>query len=388
MDGSRKFSIPLFDLDYSEEELNAVAGVVKSKWISSGPKVMEFERRFSEFVGVKHAVAVSSGSAALHLAYLAAGIGEGDEVIVPSNTFIATVSMIIHTGAKPVFADIQSVTHPNISVSTIERHVNGRTKAVVFLHYAGFTDNIVEIREFCDKKGLILIEDAAHAHGSLTSTGVKAGAVGHIAAFSFYANKVIAVGEGGMVTTSDDGLAEKVRLLRSHGMTSLSWDRRSSVGRPADYDVVLMGFNYRMSELHAALGIAQLSKVMANNERRRELFELYRDVLKRKLDGVVSVPYGESDGVSHYIMPVLLDTDHDRDRVGVEMGKLGVQTSVHYRPVHKFRYFLDHFPDVNLPETEEFGLRELTLPLYPSMRDEDVEFVVDALARAIEIVEK
>ena len=386
MNGRGAFRIPLFDLDYDDREVEAVSEVVKSKWVSTGPKVREFERKFADFIGVRHAIAVSSGSAALHIAYLAAGIGSGDEVIVPSNTFIATVSMILHVGARPIFADIQSLSRPNISVSTVKGLVTDRTRAIVFLHYAGYTDNALEIRKFCDENDILMIEDAAHAHGSVAD-GLKAGSIGHIAAFSFYANKSLAIGEGGMVTTSDDGMAEKARLLRSHGMTSLSWDRFSTVGPPANYDIKFPGFNYRMSELHAALGLVQLQKLPRNNQRRRELVGAYRELLKRRLGGAVDVPFEPSETTSHYIMPIVLGENVDRDAVAMEMAKYGVQTSVHYRPVHGFSYFKEFFGEQKLPLTEAFGRRELTLPLYPSMRDSDIEFVVDALARSIELLE-
>ncbi len=387
MAGSGAYRIPLFDLDYSEEEKEAVLEVINSRWVSAGPKVREFEEKFAGLIGVKHAVAVANGSAALHLAYLAVGLGPGDEVIVPSNTFVATVSMVLHTGATPVFADIESVKRPNLSPETVEKAITERTKAVVFVHYAGFTDNAIEIREICDRHGILMIEDAAHAHGARAGEKM-AGGIGHIAAFSFYSNKNLATGEGGMVTTDDDELARRVRLLRSHGMTSLSWERYTSISRPAGYDVVLPGFNYRMTELHAALGLVQLRKLGVKNERRRELVSHYRRLLRERLQGVVECPFDSIEQSSHYIIPVLLAPHLDRDEVALKMAGEGIQTSVHYHPVHLFSYFRKSFPDVELPVTEDFGRRELTLPLYPSMSFDDVELVVETLKRSIEDFEK
>ncbi len=370
----RLYRIPLFDLNYGREEEEAVLRVIKSKWLSQGPETEAFEREFADYVGSKHAVAVSSGTAALHISYICAGIKPGDEVIVPSFTFIATVTPLLWIGAKPVFADIKSIENPNICAETVEPLITRRTKAVVFVHYAGFTDGIDEIRNLCREKNLILIEDASHAHGSKAGNRF-AGTFGRIGAFSLFANKNLAVGEGGMIITDDEVIFRKARLLRSHGMTKLAWDKFR--GSSDEYDVVELGYNYRMNELQAALGRVQLSKLDKANERRRKLVALYRE----ELDGYVVIPFKDFESSANYIFPIMLPEEVNRRDASKYLRKKGIQTSHHYKPVHLFSLMRRTLGTVEgmLPRTEEAGRRELTLPLYPTMTEDDVLYVVDVL---------
>jgi len=268
--------VPLSDLDYGSEEANAVQRVIASKWLSMGPEVQAFEQEFAAMQGSKHALAVSSATAGLHLALLALGVGPGDEVVQPALNFVATANMTVAVGATPVFADICSLDEPTIDPSEVERLISPRTKAAVVMHYGGSLCRMAELTELCTAHGVAIVEDACHAVGvayrdarNRRPNGIMAGSIGDISAFSFFANRNIASGEGGMVVTNRADLAERVRLLRSYGMTTLTWDRHK--GHAGSYDVMNPGYNYRLDELHAALGRAQLKKLERNNQRRRNL---------------------------------------------------------------------------------------------------------------------
>ena len=273
--------VPLSDLDYGSEEATAVQRVIATKWLSMGPEVHAFEQEFAAMQEAKHALAVSSATAGLHLALLALGVGPGDEVIQPALNFVAAANMTVAVGATPVFADICSLDEPTIDPSEVERLISPRTKAVVVMHYGGSLCRMAELTELCAAHGIAIVEDACHAVGvayhdarNRWPNGIMAGSIGDISAFSFFSNKNIASGEGGMVVTNRADLAERVRLLRSHGMTTLTWDRHK--GHAASYDVVNPGYNYRLDELHAALGRAQLGKLERNNQHRRDLLVSYR----------------------------------------------------------------------------------------------------------------
>jgi dTDP-4-amino-4,6-dideoxygalactose transaminase len=262
------WKIPLFDLDYGPEEEQAVLDVLRSRWLTMGEVTARFEAAFAESCGVKHAVAVANGTVALHLACLGADIGPGDEVIVPALTFVATAACVRYVGATPVFADVTSPDDLTLSPQSVEALITPRTRAIIVMHYGGYVCDMPAFRALAEKHNLKLIEDACHAPGA-ERDGRRAGAWGDVAAFSFFSNKNLATGEGGMLTTDDDEIAAKLRRLRSHGMTSLTWDRHR--GHAWSYDVTDLGYNYRPSEMLAALGLAQLSKLEASNQRRREL---------------------------------------------------------------------------------------------------------------------
>jgi dTDP-4-amino-4,6-dideoxygalactose transaminase len=395
-----EWKVPLFDLDLGKEEYKRVKVVLDSNWLTMGEVTRDFETAFAEYLGIKHALAVSSGTAAMHLAHNALGLERGDEAICPSLTFVATANAIGYTGATPVFADIASLDELTISSDDIESKVTERTKAIVVVHYGGFPCHMDRIMEIARRRRLPVVEDAAHAVGARYSASPKevkaessrlnngpgtpdhgrppkVGAIGNIGCFSFFSNKNMTTAEGGMVVTNHDALAEKMRTYRSHGMTSLTWDRYK--GHDFSYDVVGRGFNYRIDELRSSLGLAQLEKLDQNNTKRRELWSLYRE----KLDSIegIDVPFSHSNGVSScHIFPALLSKKIDRNRLMQYLREQGVQTSIHYPPIHLFSYYRSQMPSrPHLPLTEYAGDREVSLPLFPTMTHEQLDYVVSCI---------
>ncbi len=366
-----QWKVPLTDISFGPEEQEAVRRVLESGWISMGPETERFESEFADYLGIEHAVAVSSGTAALHLALLALGIGPGDEVIVPSLTFVATANAVLYTGAKPVFADITSLEDWNISPADIERKITEKTKAVIAVHYGGFPCRMDLIQAVCAKHGIKIVEDAAHAPGA-TFQGTKLGTWGDAGCFSFFSNKNMTTGEGGMVVCKDDDMAERLKRLRSHGMTTLTWDRHR--GHSFSYDVVETGYNYRMDEIRAALGRVQLASLDKNNHKRRELTGDMREALN-SFD-LISIPFHDwdLDECSCHIFPVLLDSAEARPAFMASLKEAGIQTSIHYPPIHKFSAHMNS-DAIHLPLTEDVTSREVTLPLFPGMTDEQLKVI-------------
>jgi dTDP-4-amino-4,6-dideoxygalactose transaminase len=375
------WSIPLADVLVDDELVQTAADVMSSGWWTMGARVEEFEQAFARFCGVDHAVAVSSGTAALHLALLAYGCGPGDEVILPSLNFVAAANAVVHTGATPVLCDVFGESDLNLDPADVEAAVSERTKALLVLHYGGHPCDVDAVLDIAGRRGLGVIEDAAHAPGA-SWNGQACGTLGDIGCFSFFSNKNLPVGEGGMVVTKDLELAERVRLLRSHGMTTLTWDRHR--GHAPSYDVVGHGFNYRLDELRAAIGLVQLERLPAANEARSLSMARYARLLA-SVDGV-EVPFSRTKGStrsSHHLAVVILPHDVDRQAVRRALAGDGIQTSVHYPPIHSFSAFRGQAPRL-LANTERVAERILTLPLYPHLSEEQVEAVVDSLARALD----
>jgi dTDP-4-amino-4,6-dideoxygalactose transaminase len=384
------WKIPLSDLSYDSSETQSVLNVLNSRWLTMGSVTQEFETAFAEFLGAKHALAVSNATVALHLACLALGIGPGDEVIVPSLSFVATANAVLYTGAEVRFADILGPDDLTLSPAAIQRRLTPRTKAVIVMHYAGYPSRMPEIMRLAHSHDLAVIEDAAHAPGA-SLDGRALGTWGDVGCFSFFSNKNLSTGEGGMLVTDREDVAEKARLLRSHGMTSLTWDRHQ--GHAYTYDVTDLGYNYRIDEIRSALGLAQLAKLPENNARRRQLTQRYWDLLAQiDLPGL-ELPFrsahsqpthGDSASVgSAHIFPILLPPGADRTRFMGHMKSAGVQTSIHYPPIHTFTYYRQRYPNISLPVTESIAARQVTLPLYPAMTDEDIDYVVSAAQSAL-----
>ena len=424
--------IPLSDIDFGPEEEEAVLRVLRSRWLSMGEETQAFEREFAAYLGVKHAIALANGTAALHLALLALGLGPGDVVIQPAVNFVAAANMTVAVGASPLFADIRSLTEPTISPSSIldlltnngERKTP-RPRALVIMHYGGYPCRMDEILAICQEHNLALIEDACHAVGAryslsderssfigsckttstdpthneerITNNGQPAAPpFPHLACFSFFANKNLVTGEGGMVTTNNDELAARVRSLRSHGMTSLTWDRHK--GHAATYDVVGHGFNYRIDELRSAIGRTQLERLDRNNARRRRLTALYWEKLAplEKLGWLLpfkdlynsSLVTCDSSGfscrsslVSCHLMPIVAPDAETRLACANALKAVGIQTSLHYPFVPSFSAFSGKIEESNLGTSREFSSRVMTLPLYPTLQESDVSSVAAALSR-------
>ena len=375
-----RWQVPLADVVVDDELVDAALTTLRSGWWSMGPRVEEFEREFARFCGAGHAVAVANGSAALHLALLAVGCDDGDEVITPSLNFVAAANSVAHTGAVTVFCDIGGPDELNLDPDDVEAAVGPRTRAIVVLHYGGFPCDLDAVGEIAERHGLTVVEDAAHAPGA-QSRGRMCGTIGRVGCFSFFSNKNLPVGEGGMLVTDDDALAERLRLLRSHGMTTLTWDRHR--GHAASYDVVTRGFNYRLDEVRAAVGLVQLRRLPEENAARARVASRYRE----SLDGEhgLTMPFGRADDrrtSSNHLAVALLPEGSDRDGVRAALAERGVQTSVHYPPIHMFSAYSSP-PGRALPRTDAVAERLLTLPLYGRLTDEQVENVVEGLLSAV-----
>jgi dTDP-4-amino-4,6-dideoxygalactose transaminase len=376
------WKVPLADVILGPEEIEAVTAVLESGWLSMGPKTQEFEKLFANFLGIKHAFAVANGTAALHLACEVLGLKAGDEVLCPALTFVASANAILYTGALPVFVDINGPHDLNLSVEDAARKVTVRTRAVMVVHYAGYPCDMDAIWELARRHGLKIIEDCAHAHGGdyHSHDGVrKAGTIGDAGCFSFFSNKNMTTGEGGMVVTNDDEVAAKIKMARSHGMTTLTWDRHK--GRSFSYDVMARGYNYRLDEMRAALGIVQLQRLKEGNDRRWELTLEYWE----KLQGLAQLElpfHGAPIGSTHHIFPILLREGALRAAFMSALAAAGIQTSIHYPPIHRFSYYRQLWPadfDHCLPQTEDVATREVTLPLFPAMTPSQLAQVVQAV---------
>jgi dTDP-4-amino-4,6-dideoxygalactose transaminase len=378
--------IPLSDLDYGTEEDAAVSRVLRSKWLSMGPEVQAFEQEFATHLGVKHAFAVSNGTAALHLSYLALGLGSGDEIIQPAINFVAAANMTMAVGATPVIADILSLNEPTIDPADVERRITTQTRAVVVMHYGGYLSRMAEIQALCRQYKLALVEDACHAIGARYSDprerpphGRMAGNLGDIACFSFFSNKNLATGEGGIVTTSRDDLAERLRLLRSHGMTTLTWDRYK--GHASSYDVELHGYNYRLDEIHAALGRTQLSKLERNNRLRKQLVSAYRENL-----GTLphwNIPFTDYTGDSSYHLMTLVAPDEGmRSRITQSLKDERIQTSLHYPCISEFKAF-ESLNIKSVDRSRSFARCAITLPLFPHMTISQVEEICSLIRKSV-----
>lgn len=372
------WKIPLFHLAFDRQEVDAVHQVLASGWLTQGETTAQFEQAFAECIGARHAIAVANGTAALHLANLVLEFGPNDEVICPALTFVASANAILYTGARPVFAEITSDADLNIAPAAIEAAITPHTKGIVVVHYAGYPCEMNAITAIARRYGLRVIEDCAHAPG-VRYQGKMCGTIGDIGCFSFFSNKNITTGEGGMLTTNNDALAHKLRRLRSHGMTTVTLDRHR--GHASSYDVTDLGYNYRIDEMRAALGLVQLQKLSAVNEQRAQLTAYYQHRLN-PLDAV-SLPFLHVPAyhAGYHIFPILLDDRIDRTRVMQHLKGSGIQTSIHYPPIHLFSYYATRFgyqPGM-LPRTESVAQRELTLPLFPALTMTAIDEIVDAL---------
>ncbi|MBP5769507.1 MAG: DegT/DnrJ/EryC1/StrS family aminotransferase [Fibrobacter sp.] len=373
------YKIPLFNLNFDEREAKAAYDTIKSGWISTGPKCAELEDMFAKMLGAKYAVSVTNCTDALHLCCLLCGFGPGDEVICPSLTFAASANCIRYAGATPVFADIVGPEHINLDSADIERKITPKTKGIVVVHMAGYPAKLDEIMAIAKKHNLKVVEDACH--GPLSEyKGKKLGTIGDCSAFSFFSNKNISTGEGGMFVTNSEELASKAKLMRSHGMTTMSYQRAS--GHATAYDIVELGYNFRMDDIRASIAIEQLKKLPEDLNKRMAVRKRYVENLS-KIKGVV-VPFANcTEFTSNYIMPVVLTqgSKEDRDAIREKIHAAGIQTSVHYPAIHKFSIYKDY--GAVLPQTEYVTDHEITLPMYAALTMEQVDFICETINKAI-----
>jgi dTDP-4-amino-4,6-dideoxygalactose transaminase len=369
------YTIPLFDLNFDEAEEKAVLETIRSKWISTGPKIIEFENKFAELFGVKYAIALSNCTVALHLAMILSDIKEGDEVICPSLTFVATVNAIRYVKAIPVFADIKSYEDLTIDPIDIKKKITPKTKAIVVMHYGGFACDIDAIMTIAKDYNLKVIEDASHAPLS-EYNGRKLGTIGDIGCFSFFSNKNISTGEGGLLDTNDKAIYERAKLLRSHGMTSLSYERAK--GHSTKYDVIELGYNYRMDDIRASIGLVQLSKLKDDLEKRALIRKWYIEELSQINE--IIIPFKDySEFSSNYIFPIIIknSTAEKRDKIRDKLAEAGIQTSVHYPAVHKFSIYKDFY--LELPKTDYVSDNLITLPMYGKLKKEEINLIVNKI---------
>lgn len=373
------YRIPLFNLNFDGKEAQAAYDTIQSGWISTGPKCEELEKMFVDMFHVNYAVSTSNCTDALHLCCLVSGIGPGDEVICPSLTFAASANCIRYAGATPVFCDIVGPEHINIDPREIEKKITDKTKAILVVHMAGFPCRMDEIMTIAKKNNLKVIEDACH--GPLSEyKGKKLGTIGDCAAFSFFSNKNISTGEGGMFISNNKEMADKARLLRSHGMTTMSYQRAG--GHATAYDIVELGYNFRLDDIHAAIAIEQLKKLPGDLEQRIAVRKRYIELLS-KVENVI-IPFADNiEFTSNYIMPIVITkgTVADRDAIRNKIHEAGVQTSVHYPAIHRFSIYKEY--GAVLPQTEFVTDHEITLPMYAALTMEQVEYICEALANAI-----
>lgn len=372
--------IPFHKPYITEEEISEVLDSLRSGWITMGPKTVEFERRFGEYVGSDHAVSMNSCTACLHLALKAIGLREGDEVLVPAITFTATAEVVTYFNAVPIMVDVDRDT-VNIDVTKIEEKITEKTKAVIPVHYAGQPCDMDEILALAGQRRISVIEDAAHAVPAVYR-GRRVGSIGDITCFSFYATKSLTTGEGGMATTHNGEWAEAMKILRLHGISRDAWKRYTSEGSWY-YEVVEAGFKYNMTDLQAALGIAQLRKCDWMRDRRAEIAERYSSAFA-SLPGV-RPPVVKDDRVSAWHLYVLQIEPEaltiGRDRFIEELKARGVLTSVHFIPLYRHPYYRRTFgyDGQDYPVSEYLFERIVSLPLYPGMSDDDVQLVTDAV---------
>lgn len=369
----------------TEEEIAEVVATLRSGWIGQGPKVAAFEQAFAEYVGSPYAVAVSSCTAALHLALVAIGVEPGDEVVVPSMTFAASANAVIHAGARPVLADVDRETGC-LTAEHVERVLTPRTRAIVPVHYAGRMCEMDGLTALAERHGLRIVEDCAHAIET-TAGGRHAGTIGDYGTFSFYVTKNVVTAEGGMVTTSDPEAAGRIKRLALHGLSADAWKRFSDSGFK-HYEVVEPGFKYNMTDLQASLGLHQLARVEASLRRRQEIWSAYDAAFA---DLPVFLPAPEEPGTRHarHLYTILVDVDRlpaTRDDVLSELHRLRIGTGVHYRALHLHRYYRETFgyAEGDFPNAEWISDRTLSLPLGPGLDGRDVEDVVASVRLALE----
>lgn len=366
--------LPYYQPLIGEEETKEVVDTLKSGWLTMGPKTIEFEKLIAKYTGAKHAITVNSCTAALHLSLIALDIRRGDEVITSPFTFASTGNVIVHVGAKPIFVDIKKDTY-NIDTEKINEAITPNTKAIIPVHYAGQPCDMKAITEIAENNNLFVIEDAAHAIGA-EYENKKIGNFETTTCFSFYVTKNITTGEGGAIITNDDELADKLRILRLHGISKDAWKRYSEKGNWY-YEIEECGWKFNLTDMQAALGIHQIKKLDAFIEIRRRYAAIYNEGLKQ-VDGIIT-PYEKSNTRHVYHLYPILLRNYNRNEFIEKMYERGIGCSVHFIPLHLHPFYKRTFgfKKGDFPNAEWVYEREVSLPLYPKMEKEDIQYVIE-----------
>jgi dTDP-4-amino-4,6-dideoxygalactose transaminase len=371
--------IEFFHHSIDEKDIERANNVLRSIFLTTGKEVEEFERKFSKYTGLKHAVGLTSCTAALHLSLIALGIGQQDEVITTPMSFCATANAILHAGAKPVFVDIDEETG-NLNAELIESAITEKTKAIIPVHLYGQMCNMKKIKSIAEKYNLKIIEDAAHAIEA-SRDGIRVGQISEIACFSFYATKNITSGEGGAASTSNEAIADALRMLRLHGIDKGAAERYSK--RYEHWDMPLLGWKYNMDNIHAALLIGQLGRIEDLWQKRDELWRLYEEELN-SVKGIMLLK--TLPGVRHarHLFTILVSPEK-RDALLRVLQESGIGVAVNYRPIHLLKYYKEKFGyrEGDYPKAEDIGKRTISLPLYPSLKKEDVRHIVNVLKKKL-----
>lgn len=374
------FMIPYGRQTIDEDDINAVVDVLKSDYLTTGPKIAEFEQAVASYTGAKYAVAISNGTSALHAACFAAGIGQGDEVITTPLTFAASANCVLYCGGTPVFADVDPYTY-NIDPKDIRKKITDKTKAIIAVHLAGQPCDMDEIHSIAQEHNLIVIEDGAHALGSVYK-GKKVGCLSDMTTFSFHPVKPITTGEGGMIMTDNEELYKRLVLFRSHGITRDNSMMTRNEG-PWFYQQLDLGYNYRITDIQCALGCSQMRKLDKFLKRRRELAERYNNAFI-ECDNIVT-PYQLPDTQSGWHLYIVQVKNHDRKQVFETLRDKGIGVNVHYIPVYMHPYYREHgYKDVHCANAEEIYSHIISLPLYPGLTDEQQDYVIDTLKQLCE----
>jgi dTDP-4-amino-4,6-dideoxygalactose transaminase len=388
----REKMLPFGAPHFGQEEYDEVLDTLRSGWISTGPKTKQFEQEFAAYVGAKYAVGLNSCTAGLHLSLVVSGIGPGDEVIVPTLTFGATANVVEHVGARPVLVDIDPVTL-TIDPAAVERAITPRTQAILPVHYAGMPCDLDALHALADPRGILIIEDAAHAIGT-KSNGRTVGSISALTNFSFYANKNLSTAEGGMVTTNDAALEEKLRVYHLHGLSRDAWKRYHTKAFSLS-EVVVPGFKYNMTDLQASLGIHQLRKQEAFIARREEIASFYDEAFS-ELDGLVWTQPRPHDGRNRHVLhlyPILVDVTKlrvDRNTLLSALLAENIGVSMHFHPLHMMPYYRAKYgyqPET-FPNAFRVGTSEISLPVQPQITHADAQDVVDAVKKVLNAYRK
>jgi perosamine synthetase len=374
--------IPVFRPYMDNEEKESILRVLETRWWGLGPETAKFEEEFLAYLGTGYGVATNSGTAALHMALFSMNLKKGDEVIVPSFTFVSSATAISYVGVNPVFADIERSTL-TIDPASIEDNITDRTKAIIVVHYGGQACDMDTISEIANKHNLLIVEDCAHAAGA-EYKGKKLGTIGDISAFSFHAVKNLATGDGGMLVGNQKSTIDRMRAFRWVGITKTTWDRyapssNSDAEKRSTYDVEELGYKYHMNDIQAAIARVQLKRLDKVNQIRYELVQRYRENLEpvKDIELLETKNWGKS---SNHLFVIL---SKKRDKIMKYLNSNGIATSIHYTPVHKFSLYKKDYANLKLPVTERVSEEVLTLPLFPDLKEEEVEFICNKIKEAV-----